>query len=44
MKKDIFMKKEEIFLKKWQRKFHPPPLPFYSVPFLSVLHQNKTFV
>ena len=36
-KKDTF-EKRALFLKKRHQIFHPPP---YSIPFLSVLYQNK---
>ena len=35
----FFMKKRALFLKKGPQKFQPP----LSIPFLSVLHQNKAF-
>ena len=34
------MKKERFFYKKGTKNLPPPPLP-YSIPFLSVFHQNK---
>ena len=34
------MKKEHLFYKKGPKIYLPPPLP-YSIPFLSVFHQNK---
>ena len=40
-----FFMKKGTFLKKKHKKFHasrpPRPPPPYSIPFLSVLHQNK---
>ena len=41
-RKDTFYDNKDTFLKKGHQEFHPPPPDQpCSIPFLSVLHQNK---